>query len=412
MGIKLAQRIIQHGLIFTLCLAVGLMATNSTMVLEAGAEGPRKITDLDFGGTINLDMPVWVKVNNLDNSLSKAGQDTSKFVLCLDGIPFEGVHPSGIRNGYLRFDLKPTGETQNAWKNFVSPPLKRHGKEVAVTVRLDGVVLDGSLQGKLAVFRWPWIHIFIGYVMVMLILFIWLASKTDIIRGAGEQPRGIDKFGRSNRKPYSLGRTQMACWFFVVLVSYVFIWMLTNDINTVTPTALALMGISAATALGSSVIDSSKRSDQENLIQTLEQKMKQYEVEVARLRCDINAQNVTSNTATDSGSTEQREVTIARQGDFEAKKREVEQLSQQIQELKEKAAPLSSRGFLNDILSDDNGISFNRFQMFGWTIVLIVVFMWSVIRSLTMLDFDATLLALMGISGGTFIGFKLPAQQG
>jgi hypothetical protein len=412
MRIKLAQFIIQHRLIFSLFLAVGLIAINSAMAAEPGAESPLKVTSLDFGN-IQLDMPVWVKVDHLDNWLRKSGHDTSKFVLCLDGIPFNGIHPSWVRNGYLGFDLRPTGEAQNAWKNFVSPPIKRDGKDVDVTVRLDSAILDGSCQGKLTVFKRPWIHIFVASVMVLVILIICLSNKTDIIREAGDQPRGIDKYGRPNRKPYSLARTQMACWFLVVLVSYVFIWMLTDDIKTLTSTALALMGISAATALGSAVVDSSKRADQENLIRIIEEKMNQVEVEVVRLRGDITSLNETSNATPGSGGTEQqREVTIARQGDFEAKKTEVGQLKQQIQELKEKAEPVPSRGFLNDILSDNNGISFNRFQMFAWTVVLIVVFMWSVLRSLAMLDFDATLLALMGISGATFIGFKLPTQLG
>ena len=57
-------------------------------------------------------------------------------------------------------------------------------------------------------------------------------------------------------------------------------------------------------------------------------------------------------------------------------------------------------------------MSFHRFQIFAWTIVLIAVFIASVYNGLAMPEFDAKLLALMGISGGTYIGFKLPNQQG
>ena len=39
-------------------------------------------------------------------------------------------------------------------------------------------------------------------------------------------------------------------------------------------------------------------------------------------------------------------------------------------------------------------------------------FIGRVIDTLTMPTFDATLLALMGISSGTYIGFKLPNKQG
>ena len=87
-------------------------------------------------------------------------------------------------------------------------------------------------------------------------------------------------------------------------------------------------------------------------------------------------------------------------------------LSDRVLELNAQAEPLPSLGFLNDILKDNQGVSFHRFQMLAWTGVLIVIFISSVIETLTMLDFDSTLLALMGLSGGTFLGFKLPGQQG
>lgn len=63
-------------------------------------------------------------------------------------------------------------------------------------------------------------------------------------------------------------------------------------------------------------------------------------------------------------------------------------------------APLSqptSRGFLDDLLTDANGYSFHRFQIFVWTIVLAILFIRSVYESLSMPEFGETFLALMGI---------------
>ena len=73
-------------------------------------------------------------------------------------------------------------------------------------------------------------------------------------------------------------------------------------------------------------------------------------------------------------------------------------------------SPASSKGFLNDILSDGESVSFHRFQIAVWTIVLGVVFVWSVYRNITMPEFDASLLTLMGISSGTYLGFKFPEK--
>lgn len=70
-----------------------------------------------------------------------------------------------------------------------------------------------------------------------------------------------------------------------------------------------------------------------------------------------------------------------------------------------------SCGFFNDILSDSDSISFHRFQMLVWTIVLGFIFVNKVSATLIMPDFDTQLLGLMGISSATYLGFKIPAAS-
>jgi hypothetical protein len=72
-----------------------------------------------------------------------------------------------------------------------------------------------------------------------------------------------------------------------------------------------------------------------------------------------------------------------------------------------KAAVIRSQGFIKDILSDSNGISFHRFQVFAWTIVMVLVFIRQVASYLVMPEFSGALLTLMGISSGTYLGFKV-----
>ena len=67
-----------------------------------------------------------------------------------------------------------------------------------------------------------------------------------------------------------------------------------------------------------------------------------------------------------------------------------------------------SRGFLRDVLSDERGISIHRFQLFVWTLVLGVIFCVVVYGSLEMPQFSSTMLGLMGISSGTYLGLKMP----
>jgi hypothetical protein len=71
--------------------------------------------------------------------------------------------------------------------------------------------------------------------------------------------------------------------------------------------------------------------------------------------------------------------------------------------------PQVSQSFLMDILTDENGgISFHRFQMLTWTLILGILFVFQVFDKLTMPEFSATLLGLLGISNGTYLGFKIP----
>ena len=69
---------------------------------------------------------------------------------------------------------------------------------------------------------------------------------------------------------------------------------------------------------------------------------------------------------------------------------------------------------LLDLLSEESVsagegrvITFHRFQIVLWTLILGVVFISEVLTKLAMPVFDTTLLTLMGISSGTYLGFKV-----
>ena len=70
----------------------------------------------------------------------------------------------------------------------------------------------------------------------------------------------------------------------------------------------------------------------------------------------------------------------------------------------------SSLGFIRDI-SGGKEISLHRMQMIGWTLVLALAFVVEVVRGLSIPDFNPTLLGLMGLSAGTYVGFKFPENQ-
>lgn len=170
---------------------------------------------------------------------------------------------------------------------------------------------------------------FLGILVIGTLGFIRLARRTSLLRdGAGAQA------------PYSLARFQLAFWSVLVIAAYVFIWMITDELDTITGSVLVLLGIGSGTALGAALIDQGKPP---------------------------------------AAGTAQPAQT--------------------------------SRGFLHDVLSDEQGISLYRFQLFIWTLVLGVIFCASVYDGLAMPQFSTTLLGLMGISSGTYLGFKVPEQS-
>src|SRR5262249_31737960 len=75
--------------------------------------------------------------------------------------------------------------------------------------------------------------------------------------------------------------------------------------------------------------------------------------------------------------------------------------------------PRASKGFFIDLVSesDGEGITLHRFQICVWTVVLGMIFVVSVFTDLAMPTFGTTLLALMGISGATYVGFKWPEKS-
>src|SRR5262249_36962920 len=72
-----------------------------------------------------------------------------------------------------------------------------------------------------------------------------------------------------------------------------------------------------------------------------------------------------------------------------------------------KRATNQSINLMQDIISDANGVSFHRFQMGAWTLVLGFIFGLEVWKKLGMPDFDNTLLGLQGLSAATYLGLKV-----
>ncbi len=288
----------------------------------------------------------------------------ARLALFLDGreikdlAPESGAAQAGRRDGTMQFHLARSPLSDEAWADLLGAPSIRGSefwyRPARVSVGLEnGFAVDSDVDPAgfhlLRIRQMRFWLASIGLLAVM-IFFVMHSRNTNLLRDSGRPgtsapidptlPLGVRlKMKRKQLKPYSLSRVQMAYWFFLVVASFMFIWLVTGSSDTITGSVLALIGISAGTFLGATAIDSSKRDDE---------------------NADISGE--------------------------------------------------STNGFLNDILHDAHGPTFHRFQMVIWTLVLGILFIISVWSRLSMPEFGGTMLGLLGVSSGTYLGFKLPEK--
>lgn len=309
--------------------------------------------------------------------------DASKLILYMDGDPINvnTVKIDKVRENKLSYVLFPRDATEDGWKDLLGRP-HNFRRAVSVTVGLAGklpVASAEDLKIKLTIINEAWFYAYLAGLLVLIIFLVRLARKSNILRDVGPQHKG-------KNKPFSLGRTQMAFWFLLVIASFGFIFLVTSAYEALSASVLGLIGISAGTALGAAVIDASKRKTAQSDLETLE-------IEKATLEA------------------EQKPLPAAGSALDATRKTRLAQVDDKIKEANSILAPQSSNGFFKDILSDASGISIHRFQMAIWTLVLGVIFVVQVYNFLAMPNFPPELLTLMGISGGTYLGFKFREKQ-
>jgi hypothetical protein len=309
-----------------------------------------------------------LKVSGLAG-LSKNTKPDKPLQLYLNGMPLVGSKPFFIReNGEtdkVRFELARTDASKDLWSALLGRPGSWSDDTIDTLVsvgvadcKADCADMTNTQPIRLVAIRGGW---FAGFVIAFLLFvgaLVWLAKKKAILRDRGAT------------SPWSLARTQMAWWSVVVVGSFVFIWMVTGDASSLTDSVLALIGVSAGTAVFGAVLDNTKENQEA-----------------------------------------QRQALVAEKalilgGAPPANPNRLQEIDAQLQALPPVWKKPLAAGFWQDILSDENGLSFHRFQMVIWTLVLTTIFVVRVYATLSMPDFNAQLLGLTGISASTYLGFK------
>lgn len=357
-----------------------------------------------MNGHLELDDVLEVFVEGLEQWAET--HDPNKLVPYINGRAIKGNYPDEIHleRGRLIFHLQITQESRDPWIDLLGEPTSTH-RPVTLSVGLENGSAFDTVYEKENTLPLTVINPLYGIVALLviaitLVLLLWLCRSTNIIREPGPPPI------TGKRRPYNLGRAQMAFWFFLIYASYMTIWLITSALDTITASLLALMGISAGTALGEALIDNGKDTARTNQTQELTAQKEALIQTLDEVQPQVDAANASAaTTVTDQANRDALNRQLV-QG-----RTRLNQVDQQLRALTVETAPQVSQGFLRDILSDGSGYSFHRFQIFAWTIVLGIIFISSVYNDLTMPEFSPTLLGLMGLSAGTYIGFKFPEQK-
>jgi hypothetical protein len=364
-------------------------------VVDHGADGL---------ATVGLDGYLAVKVD------AQGPVDPSGYVLFIDGLATSGLDDAiyNDKEKVLVFHLQRNDKNSDVWSALLGAP-----RDFAVTalvslgpksppcpVPAQCVVSHPTILG-MAGGAVPFhlrivsgLNLIVALIATVLVIaLVWYGARSTALLRDNLLPQV-----ELSKQPYSLGRWQMAFWFVLVFASYLFLYALLHDPNTLSQQALMLMGISGATALGAVAVD------------------------VAR------------NTPVDDANTSLRALGLNSHGDVEQVRVEIEGIEKQLAakpapattpalqaalvnrqtlllKYEHTVRPFVSQGWYADMVNDINGAALHRLQVFCWTWVLGALFVIGVYNNLAMPQFSDTLLALMAVSSGGYVGFKCTETQ-
>jgi hypothetical protein len=319
-----------------------------------------------------------------------------------------GVQPEWIPDvRELHFDLVRTdGSKSNraTWVALIGSPFANANANATVGMTYDGKALSyKKTDGKtdevesstlpVAKFSIPMMVLGLLTAFAIVAVTIGLGATTSMLRDAETVPQ-IPIFDR----PFSLGRCQMAVWMILVMSSFVFIFALLLDLASLNTESFALIGISAATGLGAVAIDVSKNASATAAVAALRS---------MNIASASDVQNLKGAVANNGGAAATTVVPNAVVPGIA-----IPTVAQLWTAYLNATTAFRSEGLLKDLLNDVSGPTIHRFQIVAWTIILGAIYVGMVYTNLETPVFGNNLLALMGISGGVYLGFKIPEKQG
>jgi hypothetical protein len=279
-------------------------------------------------------------------------------------------------------DPSPT-DAKDLWVDLLERPWEERRVAVSAGIESGPPWPSDAKDIKFKRLNLGWLLGWAAIFVLAIFVFVRYARNSDIIRDPGTLPPPVAGVP-PQQKAYSLARTQMALWTFLVAGALVFIFLVTWNENTINSGVLTLMGLSFGTTLLAATADATKTAPARGATPS---------AATADATKTAPARGATpSAAAPDATKTAPAPGTILSAATPDATKTD-------------SARP--TRGFVADLLFDGDGPSVHRYQMVLFTVVLAVIFVVKAATGLVMPEFDMTLLGLMGISNGTYLGFKL-----
>lgn len=312
-----------------------------------------------------------------------AAQGCENILVFIDGSPLLGLPPNRCDpdSGHIGFVLKRTPENQDTWNQILRRPTS-FDRAVQVTVGSSPTRSyprnNNDVSLELKQIPQAEFTFFVVIALLTIALVVTLGRRTSLLRESGGDP---DR--KQSRRPYSLGRTQQAFWFTLAVLAYIFVWLVTDQLDSLSQSTLLLIAISSGTALASEALSRSQ--------------LEKLQAELARLRSGRAKVD------------ERHEEASKPDTSAAALRASTDQLAEIDERIKTTEAAMrkhDTQGFLRDLVQDPNGVSLQRLQIMVWTVVLGGIFLDEVYAHLTMPEFSATLLTLMGISSGTYLAGK------
>jgi hypothetical protein len=217
-------------------------------------------------GEVSLRSILVVTVAGLADAAKTKSINPNQLYLVANGWALKGVVPVRVDLShdqiYYLLDPASGGSTAarqadaQSWSKIIGSNTSG-STLLIVSLANDSVEIKGATPAQstitLRIFD-PWSALFALIVVVIMGgLLIWLCATTSIVRDRATTAPP------TSGAAYSLARCQLAFFSFVIIATFIFIWLATGSFNGVlTAQCLVLLGISTATTAGSTIIDSDK----------------------------------------------------------------------------------------------------------------------------------------------------------